>query len=414
MELTKTVKDKTFDNYFTEVDHCESISEDRPGSMRLFYLNVRSGRIKISDLEKFTMLNIGRYVFSRAKQEQYEKAGNLDAVMQQALRIMRKRGAADTKDTGNELGEIMIYAFLEEKLKAHKLLSKIELSTDAAQYESEADGIHFLCSDGASGSYNQMVFGASNIVGDVKDAINQAFEIINTSVDQTKRLIMAIKNDGLCYPKVKDGYFRHDVVLEFLKKLSNVFQWKIYESSTLGKDSLLSWYAVILCEWMEGNGLNYIMRAALKHHRDKPDDFWINRYTKGVYDDTSLIHRNIVFADTLEVIENIVLFSISNYFLRFSNEFRRIKGDDELDANNWYEYVEYGTTNPLTILLQRNGFSRESARFIKENPEYVVKDGSTGKLKLKASLSKCGRTSVENEVEYIRQNVPGIFVDEEG
>lgn len=224
---------------------------------------------------------------------------------------------------------------------------------------------------------------------------------------------MAIKNDGLCYPKVKDGYFRHDVVLEFLKKLSNVFRWKIYESSTLGKDSLLSWYAVILCEWMEGNGLNYIMRAALKHHREKPTDFWINRYTKGVYDDTSLIHRNIVFADTLEVIENVILFSISNYFLRFSNEFRRIKGDDELDANNWYEYVEYGTTNPLTILLQRNGFSRESARFIKENPEYVVKDGSTGKLKLKASLSKCGRTSVENEVEYIRQNVPGIFVGEE-
>ena len=88
MELTKTVKDKTFDDYFTEVDHSESISEDRPGSMRLFYLNVRSGKIKIADLEKFTMLNIGRYVFSRAKQEQYEKAGNLDAVMQQALRIM--------------------------------------------------------------------------------------------------------------------------------------------------------------------------------------------------------------------------------------------------------------------------------------------------------------------------------------
>lgn len=236
---------------------------------------------------------------------------------------------------------------------------------------------------------------------------------INTSVDQTKCLIMAIKNDDLRYPKVVDGRFDYKVVLGFLNRLSRVFQWPIYESSTLGKESLRTWYAVILCQWMEGNGLNFIMKAALKHHRDNPEDFWINRYTKGVYDDTSLIHRNIVFADTLEVIENVILFSISNYFLRFSNEFRRIKGDDELDANNWYEYVEYGTTNPLTILLQRNGFSRESARFIKENPEYVVKDGSTGKLKLKASLSKCGRTSVENEVEYIRQNVPGIFVGEE-
>ena len=236
---------------------------------------------------------------------------------------------------------------------------------------------------------------------------------INTSVDQTKRLIIAIKRDNLRYPDVKDGFFKHDVVLAFLRKLSDVFQWRIYESSTLGKDTLLSWYAVILCEWMEGNGLNYIMRAALKHHREHPENFWINNYTRDVYNDNDKIHRNIVFADTLEVIENIVLFSISNYFLRFSNEFRRIKGDGELDANNWYEYVEYGTTNPLTILLQRNGFSRESARFIKENPEYVVKDGSTGKLKLKASLSKCGRTSVENEVEYIRQNIPGIFVDEE-
>ncbi len=44
MELTKTVKDKTFDDYFTEVDHSESISDDRPSSMRLFYLNVRSGK----------------------------------------------------------------------------------------------------------------------------------------------------------------------------------------------------------------------------------------------------------------------------------------------------------------------------------------------------------------------------------
>ena len=178
MELTKTVKDKTFDDYFTEVDHSESISEDRPGSMRLFYLNVRSGKIKIADLEKFTMLNIGRYVFSRAKQEQYAKTGNLDAVMKQARRLYRKLGAAVAKGTGTELGDIMIYAFLEEKLKAYKLLSKIELSTDAEQYLSEAEGIHFLCSDGTSGSYNQMVFGASNIVGEIKDAIDQAFEII--------------------------------------------------------------------------------------------------------------------------------------------------------------------------------------------------------------------------------------------
>ena len=66
--------------------------------MRLFYLNVRSGKIEIADLEKFTMLSIGRYVFLQAKQEQYEKAGNLDAVMQQALRINAKANEADVAE----------------------------------------------------------------------------------------------------------------------------------------------------------------------------------------------------------------------------------------------------------------------------------------------------------------------------
>lgn len=138
------------------------------------------------------------------------------------------------------------------------------------------------------------------------------------------------------------------------------------------------------------------------------------KYVEGIkyFAKDGIEHHNIVFSDTLEVIENIILFSISNYFLRFSNEYRRLKGDEALDENNWYEYVEYGTTNPLTILLQRNGFSRESARYVKEHREYVITDGSTGKLKLKASLAECGNTDVRNEVIYVRQNSPGIFIEE--
>ena len=70
MELSKTIKDKTFDDYFTEVDHDETINMVRPGSLRLFHLNVRSGKIKISDLEKFTMLNIGSKMLSPRTKKQ--------------------------------------------------------------------------------------------------------------------------------------------------------------------------------------------------------------------------------------------------------------------------------------------------------------------------------------------------------
>lgn len=234
---------------------------------------------------------------------------------------------------------------------------------------------------------------------------------INTSVDQTKKLIIAIR-DGLKYPVCEDGKFEYKVVLAFLDKLAKIFDWETYEESTLGKPSLRSWYAVILCQWMEGSGLNYIMRSAIRYRKEHPENFRVSMsQPPTTYDDRSMEHRNAVFSQTLEVIENVILFSISNYFLRFSNEYKKIHGVTEFD-NNWYEYVEYGTTNPLTILLQRNGFSREAATHIRNHrSEYIVEDGSDGSLRIRSSLLECGSTGIETEAAMIKYNVPGIFVD---
>lgn len=236
---------------------------------------------------------------------------------------------------------------------------------------------------------------------------------INTSVDQTKKLIVAIK-EGLTYPPCPNGNFNYPEVIKFLNKLAEIFDWDIYEKSSLGKESLRKWYVVILCQWMEGTGLSYIMKKAIEYRRDHPDNFRVSSYQPlTTYNDKSKEHRNVVFADTLEVIENIVLFSISNYFLRFSNEYKRIHNVTEFE-NNWYEYVEFGTTNPLTILLQRNGFSRESATYIRHHKvDYVVHDGITGELKLKESLLTCGNTSVMSEAASIKFNVPGLFLKED-
>ena len=245
-----------------------------------------------------------------------------------------------------------------------------------------------------------------------KNAEVQPDDDINTSVDQTTSLIAAIRREQkpLRYPDLVDGKFVYDDVLAFLNELAEVFKWEEYEASTLGKPSLRRWYAVILCQWMDGGGLKFIMDRALEYHQNHPYPFWINKFSSPIkYNYLSGDHHNAVFGDTLEVIENIILYSISNYFLRFSNEYRKIKGDEVLNRNNWYEYVEFGTTNPLTILLQRSGFSRESARYIKEHHEYVIRDGSTGQLKLSPALARCGNTDVRNEVIYIRQNSPEIF-----
>ena len=222
---------------------------------------------------------------------------------------------------------------------------------------------------------------------------------------------------GAHYPKPQNGRFTHAVVLGFLEELSRIFDWDRYESQTLGKrngageHAKLSWYAVILAQWMEGHGLSYIMRQAIKYMQDNPRKFWLNDYTPSVYEDTPE-HRNVVFADTLEVIENIILFSISNYFLRFSNMYVSIHGENSLDENNWYEFVEYGTTNDITVFLQRNGFSRESANYIKDHPEYIVRT-ETG-LKLRRSLLECKNNDARNEAELILLNRPELFEKEDG
>lgn len=165
---------------------------------------------------------------------------------------------------------------------------------------------------------------------------------------------------------------------------------------------------------MEGSGLSYIMKRAIEYHKNHPDNFRVSAYQPPTtYNDRTKEHRNVVFADTLEVIENVILFGISNYFLRFSNEYKKVHDVTEFD-NDWYEYVEFGTTNPLSILLQRNGFSRESATYIRNHKEeYVVHDGSGGELKLKSSLLACGNTSVMTEAVSIKFNVPGLFLEEE-
>ena len=100
------------------------------------------------------------------------------------------------------------------------------------------------------------------------------------------------------------------------------------------------------------------------------------------------MHRNIVMSETLQAIESVVLFSFANYFLRFTEAYKRIHSiEGEMD-NNWYEFIEYGTINKLTIFLQRNGFSRETALFIRKNRnEYVVGLDDSKPVKLTFGLS---------------------------
>lgn len=136
------------------------------------------------DLQSFIRKNVGRYVFTRAKLEQFRTNGDLESIGLEAMTIMANNGIPGQKATGNALGEILLYAFLEQILDAPKIMSKVELVTTTNTHSSKCDGIHLLSLDGYVRPYYQLVFGSSSVVDDIKDAIDQVFDAI-VDIEQT-------------------------------------------------------------------------------------------------------------------------------------------------------------------------------------------------------------------------------------
>lgn len=84
----------------------------------------------------------------------------------------RKKFKEYSKNDG-ELGELLLFCFLESQLKAPKILSKLELKTATGLYVNGADGVHFLKLE--DGNY-QLIFGESKMYVDIKNAFDNALK----------------------------------------------------------------------------------------------------------------------------------------------------------------------------------------------------------------------------------------------
>lgn len=259
-----------------------------------------------------------------------------------------------------------------------------------------------------------------------KKRIVENFPVENTSDDitishdQATNLHKAILQ-GMHYPELKgeDDNVDFEEVVNFMMKLRRLFKWDIYEKDTLGKpgtyklDSVIRWYSTILLRWMRGNGLQVLVKSAISYKERNPNTgVWSGNYkVADTYNLESKYHKNLVIAESLSVIENVLLFSISNYFRKISLEYKAIHNVDHFD-NDWYEYVEYGTTNPDTIFLQQSGFSREASLYIQRPSnyaKYVIEVDGVKRIKL--SILECGNLGVETEAADIQYNMPELFIE---
>lgn len=240
---------------------------------------------------------------------------------------------------------------------------------------------------------------------------NKPNDDINTSVDQAKGIFAKIRNENLRYPVLgDDAQENYQNVVYFLNQLHTAFKWEIYEKETkLQYSSNFTWLSLILLRWIDGQGLGQIISQSIDYYERNPDKFYMN-HKKVYYEYRNPTHKNHVIGETLEVIENTLLFSISNYFHKFSDAYKTIHDIKGNLSNDWYEYVEYGTMNQLTIMLQRNGFTRETAMYIKEHKVQYVVFSDKGEPQLRSTLKDCDNEGVRNEVADMMLNVHELFV----
>lgn len=195
--ISSTIKNRglTLDSVFVEVQHSEGLGLPKANHIKFFHTAMRGNRLTTENLQEFIRRNLARYVFSRAQLENYRVNDDLDNAVAEAMRIMAENGDSSSEGTGNMLDEVLIYAFLEEKLKAPKLMSRVELYTELAKFRSECKGIHLLSpTELPDNTKFQMVFGASNIVDDIKTAIDRAFETIEKiSAHESREILMVQK-----------------------------------------------------------------------------------------------------------------------------------------------------------------------------------------------------------------------------
>lgn len=193
--LKKTSNEKGFDSVFSEVSNQRQLNLPNSNCLRLFFLEIRNSEFVFGGLHQFLQKNIGRYVFSRATIENYHLEGEEEAIGLKAIELLRTANNPKDNGAGGELGEILLYLFLEQKLNAPKLLSKVELKTTGNQYVFGSDGVHLLQIGGIPMPSFQLVLGESKIKGNLKNAVDAAFEsILNVSDNPDNEIRLIEKN----------------------------------------------------------------------------------------------------------------------------------------------------------------------------------------------------------------------------
>lgn len=154
---------------FSHVIKEEQIDTSNPKTkLNLFVHNINANAFDYETLRERLLEPLVDFSLSRKTKEKLNK---------KPITLSKKAREKFVKEMSTgELGELLLFCFLETHLHAPKILSKLELKTSNKMHVHGSDGIHFLKLD--NGNY-QIIFGESKTIKNLSDAIRESLQSIS-------------------------------------------------------------------------------------------------------------------------------------------------------------------------------------------------------------------------------------------
>lgn len=244
--------------------------------------------------------------------------------------------------------------------------------------------------------------------------VDELEDDINFSSDQSESLRNKISQENIKgYPNIHDGEkLRWPEAKAFLLKLSEIFNWAIYESDFVKskqdketQDKVIEDDAKIALLWMSGYSLQRICDFAIQiRDPERGDTRFLNRVRQYHENTPNIDWETITINLVMKRLQNLQ-FVLGKYFLKVTQELTKSGMPPQ---NDWYRFMEYGTDSDLRIWLQQNGYSRESSEYIEANKNVLIVGGS-GKWRLSGQIQFVEDIDVKKETQEVMTNVPEIF-----
>jgi hypothetical protein len=144
------------------------------GNLNIFMCPINARKFDYNQISLVLVDSVIDYAISKKNITKYQnKPGRLS-------QMARKKFKECLNNTG-ELGELLLYCFLEGHLNAPKILTKMEMKTSNSLYVNGSDGVHLL--NNGDGTY-KLIFGESKLYKKLSDALNAAFNSINDFINE--------------------------------------------------------------------------------------------------------------------------------------------------------------------------------------------------------------------------------------